>query len=288
MSVSDFSRPTAGKRQGRPRGSLAAKSIAIREAVLDQMTKFEQMTVRQVFYALTVQKIIPKDESGYRSVQRQILNMRRENVLPWEFIADGTRWRSAPECSDSADDVLRETARTYRRNLWRTQRVRIEVWLEKDALASVISPTTHEWGVSLMVSRGQSSDTFIYSAAQEARAAWDVGVETVVYALFDADMSGRIAAEKIREKLSRYSEIPITFDLLAVTDEQIQAWDLPARPAKEKGEPDAVELDAIPPDKLNALVHDAIVQHIDQNAWRLEQIFEAEEREKLLRLVGAT
>lgn len=284
-----FPRPTTGKRRGRPPGSLSSKSIAIRDAVIALMDEFDQMTVRQVFYRLTVDGIVPKDEGGYRSVQRQVLNMRREYLLPWAFIADGTRWRSEPDTWDSTEDALRETARLYRRNLWRSQGVRVEVWLEKDALASVIAGTTHKWGVSLMVSRGQSSDTFVYAAAREAQAAWDdAGIETIVYALYDSDKSGRIAAEKIAEKLQNCSDdAPIEFELLAVTDEQIEAWDLPSRPAKERGEPNAVELDAIPPDKLNTLVHDAIVQHVDEDAWRLEKIVEADEREKLLRLVEA-
>jgi integrase len=61
--------------------------------------------------------------------------------MPWSFIADGTRW--VRETWDTAEDVLRETARTYRRNLWRGQGMRIEIWLEKDALGSLAaSPAT--------------------------------------------------------------------------------------------------------------------------------------------------
>jgi len=283
-------RPSAKKRRGgRPQGSLGAKAQAIRESVVDLQDEYNVMTVRQAFYALTVRGVVEKTEAGYRQVQRQILLMRREGILPWKFIADGTRWVHAPETWNSSDDALREIARTYRRNLWRSQKARLEFWLEKDALASIVSEITYAWGVRLMVSRGQSSETYCYNAAQEAQTAWDqAGVETFLYALYDSDKSGRIAAEKIEEKLQIYSgDAPITFGLLAVTDHQIGLWNLPTRPAKEKGEPDAVELDAIPPDKLQALVDQVVRHHVDADAWSKEQVAEESEREILLKMAGA-
>jgi hypothetical protein len=258
----------------------------IRSAVLALQSDAKQMTVRGVFYALTVRGVVEKTEGGYRQVQRQVLLLRREGLLPWAFIADGTRWVRVPETWDSTEDALQEVARTYRRNLWRSQGVRVEVWLEKDALASLISPVTHRWCVPLMVSRGQSSDTYCYAAAQEARTAWEqAGIETVVFALYDADRSGRSAESKIAEKLREYSRgAPITVELVAVTDNQITAWELPTRPAKENADEIAVELDAIPPTRLTDLVEEAIVSLIDGDAWEKEQVVEASERELLLRV----
>ncbi len=285
--VNPFSGRSARKPAGRPKGSVSKATVAIREAVLALQDEYDEMTVRQAFYALTVRRVIEKKEAGYRQVQRQILAMRREGVLPWEFITDGTRWVHAPETWDSTDDALKQVARTYRRNLWRSQNVRLEFWLEKDALASIVSEITFAWDVRLMVSRGQLSETYCYRAAKEAeRAAREAGVQTFVYLLYDSDKSGRTAAEKIAEKLNTYSDFPIISELLAVTVDQIQTWDLPTRPAKEKGEPDAVELDAIPPNDLKDLVEDAIKSHIDVDAWQIEQQYEASERQILEQMVG--
>jgi hypothetical protein len=243
--VTGLPRPRA-KKSGRP---LAPQTLAIREAIEAMRREQARMTVRGLFYALTVRGVVAKTEHGYRQVQRQALVMRREGLLPWSFVADATRWVREPETWDSVEDALTETAHTYRRNLWRSQGVRLEVWLEKDALAGLISDVTYGWGVRLMVSRGQSSDTYCYAAAQDAKAAWrNAGISTVVYALYDADTSGRDAAEKIHEKLRAYSdEAPIQFELLAVTDDQVWEWDLPTRPAKDKKGGIAVELDAISP-----------------------------------------
>jgi hypothetical protein len=269
--------------------ALAAKTVEIREAVLALQDEYEQMTVRQAFYALTVRGIVPKTEAqGYVPVQKQVLALRRQEFLPWAFIADGTRWVRQPASWDDAEDFLREQSRLFRVNRWRSQRVRLEVWLEKDALASTISPTTYAYGVPLMVSRGQSSDTYCYEAAQEAKHAWqNADVRTCVYTLYDSDRSGKSAAAQIEEKLRRYSDgAPITVEMLAVTDEQIVEWDLPTRPPKKQGDPPAVELDAIPPDRLIALVRDAIVAHIDADAWEKERAIETNERELLKRIMG--
>ena len=282
-----FSRTSAKKSLGRP---LAPQTIAIREAIDDLQYKHDKMTTRGVFYALSVAGIVAKTEAGYRQVQRQTVEMRRKGLLPWSFIRDGSRWAYAPDTFDSTEDALRETARLYRRNLWRSQNVRIEVWLEKDALQGIVSEVRYRWGVRLMVSRGQSSETFAYDAARDAFEAWErEGLETQVYALYDYDRSGQIAAQKVEEKLRRYSETaPIQFNLLGVTEEQINVWNLPTRPAKENAAEIAVELDAIPPDKLIGLVDDAIKSHVDPDAWTKEEAVEASERGILELMAGGS
>jgi hypothetical protein len=60
--------------------------------------------------------------------------VRREALLSWDFITDGTRWQRKPDSWYSAQDYLEAAIRGYRRTLWRSQGVRIEVWLEKTRL----------------------------------------------------------------------------------------------------------------------------------------------------------
>jgi hypothetical protein len=286
--MTGFSGHTTKKSRGRPHGSLGPTATAIRASIDALVEEYDEMTVRQVFYALTVRGIVQKTEAGYRQVQRQVLEMRGGGLLDWEFIADATRWVRNIRMYDRLEDALHQAANSYRRDLWRTQSIRMEFWLEKDALASIVSQVTALWRVDLMVSRGQSSETYCYEAAQAARRAWRLGGhETFVYTLYDADKSGRSAAAQVAKKLTKYSgEAPITVIPLALTDGQIAEWELPSRPAKEKGEPDAVELDAIPPDKLKKLVENTIIEHIDADAWRMAQQVEQSEREIFARLIG--
>jgi hypothetical protein len=283
-----FSGATAKKLSGRPRGRRSERSEEIRAAILDLRREYSVMTVRQVFYQLTVRGVVPKDDvTGYRPVQRHVLELRREGLLSWDFISDATRWQRKPVSFSSYRHALHATARAYRRNLWLSQALRVEVWLEKDALAGVVMEATEKWDVALMVSRGQASDTYCHHAAVAIDAAARTGIRTRLFMLYDADKAGRIAAAKIEEKIHRHSDFDelTRCELLAVTDDQIVDWDLPTRPEKQ-GAGIAVELDAIPPDRLIELVDAAIVGLIDPDAWRMEQAAEKSEREILAMMVN--
>jgi hypothetical protein len=256
--------------------------VAIRDAVHELTGLYERMTVRQVFYQLETQAIVAKTEGGYRQVQQQVLKMRRDGLLSWGFITDGTRWQRKPRSYSNAGDYIDQMARGYRRDLWQEQDVRLEFWLEKDALADVIVDVTAKWDVSLMVSRGQSSATFLHGAARAAEEAFDnERVSTYIYALYDFDAGGDRAYRTVERELPSYApDTPIHVERLAVTEEQIEEWNLPTRPAK-RSDPEAakwgeiaVELDAIDPDRLIGLVEEAITAHVDDHAWELEQQIE--------------
>ena len=282
--------PSATNRGGRP---LAARTHAIRDAIIDLTGRYERMTVRGIFYALASAGIVEKDDTtGYRPVQRQVLALRRENVLPWSFVADGTRWVRQADMFTGPDDALHQVARMYRRDLWRAQSWRVELWLEKDALADLIWPVADRWGVPLCVSRGCPSATFIYNAAADAQRALNDGVRlTRVLALYDHDAGGARAFRTVEKGFADYCPSAMV-ELVALNAEQVDAWQLPTRPAKAK-DPEAkrwgaraVELDAIPPDVLLKTLDDAISALVDEHAWKVAQAVEAEERLVLENLCG--
>jgi hypothetical protein len=166
----------------------------------------------------------------------------------------------------------------------------VEVWIEKDALAGTIYPTVVErWGLRLFVARGFSSITYLHSAAEEILAD---GRPTIVYTLGDFDPSGLCASAKIAEELPRMARgVDVQVERIAVTLDQIRDWDLPTRSVKKKdsrarkfieeyGEI-SVELDAIPPTDLRALVDAAIARHADPVAIMKMRIIEEEERDIL-------
>jgi hypothetical protein len=289
----EFLASTRRKPGGRPKGSVGPKGQAIRTAVLELTERYDRMTVRQVFYQLETAGVVDKTEAGYEQVQRQLVPMRKDGLLPWAFITDGTRWQRKPNSFTDAKDYIEAVSRSYRRDLWQGQGVRIEIWLEKDALADVIVDVTRKWDVPLMVSRGQSSITFLHSAAVEAEAAWESDeAATVVYALYDFDAGGERAFRTIERDLPEFAPAtPFLIQRLGVTEAQISEWSLPTRPPKKSdpqaakwGNKRAVELDAIDPVTLASLVENAIESHVDASAWKIEQVAEAEERKGLLAL----
>jgi hypothetical protein len=248
------------------------------------------MTVRQVFYAATVRGVVEKTERGYRKVQDDLVDMRETGALPYSWLADSTRWMRKPRSYGSMAEALAETARLYRRDLWVDAGQRVEVWLEKDALAGVVYDVTDAFDVPLMVTRGYASLSFLHSAAMAIAAS---GVPSFIYHLGDFDPSGVDAARAVCEKLLKLApQADIIFERLAVTEQQIATMRLPTRPTKESDSRSrgfgaiSVELDAIEAQTLRTLVQAAIERHLP--AYKLEQLqmVEADERRLLRDLVG--
>jgi hypothetical protein len=216
--------------------------------------------------------------------------MRRTGELPYDWLADNTRWQRKPRTFDSVEQALRDTAALYRKNLWADAGSYVEIWLEKDALAGVVYPVTGVYDVPLMVARGYASLSFLYSAAEYIN---DLTVPTFIYHLGDFDPSGVNAGEKIEETLREMApDADITFERIAVTPEQIVDWDLPTRPTKASDTRAksfgaiSVELDAIEPNQLRALVQETLERHLPPEQFEILKAAEESERDIITRLVG--
>jgi hypothetical protein len=261
-----------------------------REALLDIIDTGKPMTVRQVFYQATVHGLVEKAESGYAKVQTDLTVMRRAGELPYDWLADNTRWQRKPRTFDSVEDALKATAAFYRKSLWTDADTYVEIWLEKDALAGVIYPITSMYDVPLMVARGYASLSFLHSAAEYINS---LTVPAYIYHLGDFDPSGVNAGEKIEETLREMApDADITFERIAVTEEQIAEWSLPTRPTKGSdtrsknfGSAISVELDAIEPNQLRQIVQDAIERHLPADQFEILKAAEESERKIISRLV---
>jgi hypothetical protein len=248
------------------------------------------MTVRQVFYQATVRGLIEKTEAGYAKVQTDLVAMRRDGWLPYNWLADNTRWQRKPRTFSNVEDALADTARLYRKALWADADSYVEVWLEKDALSGVVYPVTDAYDVPLMVARGYASLSFLHTAAEYIGT---LDVPAYIYHFGDFDPSGVNAGEKIEETLRDLApDAEIVFERIAVRPEQIDAWGLPTRPTKTsdsraKGFGDiSVELDAIEPGQLRALVQETIEQHLPAEQYEILKVAEASERRLIAGLVG--
>lgn len=274
------------------KGARASKAeMGVRRAalylILDSM---HPMTVRQVFYQATVRGIVDKSESGYVKVQRDLVDMRRNGDLPYDWIADNTRWQRKPTTFTSVSEALNRTARLYRKDLWANAGAYVEVWLEKDALSGVVYPVTESYDVPLMVARGYASLSFLYTAAEYIN---ELNVPAHIYHMGDFDPSGVNAGEKIEETLRDLApSAEIHFERIAVNAIQIKQWSLPTRPTKTsdsraKGFGDiSVELDAIEPGRLRGLVETVIQRHLPPREFSVLKEAERSERELIHGLVG--
>ncbi len=278
MTVLAFKTPRSLKRTRRTKAQMEA----IRDAIFSELEETHPQTVRHVFYRMASLDVVPKQEKlGYQTVKIQLLNMRKDGRLPWAWIADSTRWQRKPRSYGSLEEALKRTAEFYRRDIWRHAEHYVEVWCESDSIASVIMEVTAEYDVPLMVSRGFSSATYLWGAAQYIA---KVGKPVYVYYFGDWDPSGKIIPKVIERELRRHApNAEIHFDRIGITPEQIQDLELPTKPPKtsthSKGfKGGTVEIEAMPVPVLLDLVRGAIEQHIDQRHLQVLKLSEESER----------
>jgi hypothetical protein len=164
--------------------------------------------------------------------------------------------------------------------------------VEKDALAGAVWDVTSDYDVPLMISRGMPSITFLHGSAQEIYRAAQQGKRTFIYQFGDHDPSGVLIPQTIERRLDQMCERldcpPPIVERVALTEEQIEEYSLPTRPTKRDGNRhahkfagDSVELDALPPRTLRAMVRDVIEQHISPEATQKLRVVEDSERELL-------
>jgi len=249
-------------------------------------------TVRSIFYRAVSKGLVSKTESSYRTIQQQLLGMRRNRLLPWSWITDTSRRVWGHRRFKDLKSYAKHVARNYYVDYWAEAPHNVEVWCEKDAMYGVLAPVVvEEYGLNLYVSKGQSSASYLYEASEEMR---EDGRPTVVYILADFDPAGVRIAENIEAGLREHlgDAVPITARRVAVTYEQMldPELDIPTREVK-KSDQDAAEfialygdvsaeLEAIPPHTLREML---------QRHLKTLKLAEEEERkglEQLQDLIG--
>lgn len=274
-----------------PRGRVREESIDLHIAIHSVLTDIAPpMTVRQIYYQLTTRKAVEKTDAGYDRVQRALTDMRRNGSIPYNWIADNSRSFYQASTHQSLATALGEMQQYYRRDLWAGQPVHVEVWLEKRSLVSQLNPVCSEFGVRLYPCGGYSSISFAYEAAMELR---EIDKPIFVYHLSDLDADGAYSSICLERELRDHG-VEFTFRRLALSPEQVPAWGLQAATREQKrttrwgfwvetygAAQQACELDAIHPQQLRQLVHNAITQHIDTYEWEQLRSIEQEEKRSL-------
>jgi hypothetical protein len=278
----------------------------LRQQICEIAAEIAPCTVRQLYYQLVCRSLIEKTEAEYKAVVRLCTELRIAGRLPWNYLTDHTRWVHQVTQHSSMTDALQDTQKFYRRDLWGQQLCHCEVWIEKDALSGVFQQVTEEYGVELYPCRGYPSITYLHSAA--ASLAWQIqrGKYCHLYYFGDLDPTGQDIPRNVSRRLQAFTlnalidhyghsrqtgqtlmRDQLRFRVVAVTQDQVECWNLPGRPTKQtdsraanwSGE--SVELDAIHPDQLRRMTRELIEGCIDPDEWKRAKAVEQAELQTL-------
>jgi hypothetical protein len=278
-----------GSKIGRGR---AQRSLDLIEAMYDIAMKAEPITGRGVGYKLFSANYIPsmiaKIMNG--TVYRLLKEAREEGTIPWEWIVDETRQLEKISSWVNPAAYMRAVARSYRRDFWQQQPVRIEIWSEKGTVRGVLQPVLDEYGVGFRVLHGFGSATVLNEVSQD-----DDGRPLIILYVGDFDPSGMCMSERdIPERLARYGGDHITIKRIALLRSDCTL--LGRRPAfnvsEKKKDPRAPwfrktygqlcwELDAMDPNDLRSRVEQEIKKHIEPVAWERCRVVDLAERESM-------
>lgn len=208
-------------------------------------------SVRNLYYRAVAQGLIEKDSGGkrgnYQLVVARCLAVRKDGRLGWDQLVDESREAHEIDHWDNSDKSPQEVmlrslnawVSEWRVNPWREKTIIAEVWVESRSLAQALQPLCSALDVDLVPLGGQPSWAFIYGRTGKIR---ERGVATHILCLTDYDKSGLEISENARDKADYFNEgwPELSFERIAITPEQIDAYNLPT------GKPNAKSLKTAP------------------------------------------
>lgn len=271
--------------------ALHRKTQALIEAAAAALGS-QPMTVRQVFYQLVSGHVIKNTQAEYKRVSRALVDARCRGTIPWEWIEDRLRRPRRVSMWKGLDDFTETAIVAYRRDVWATQPVYLEVWVEKDALSGIFEEILSRYGVTLNVGRGYDGWDSIRNAAGRF-SVYDRRSRDVLY-FGDFDPSGEDMVRSLGKRLAHFG-CDATITKCAITPDDIDRYSLPPDPTKSTDTRSAafvarhgdvaVELDALPVDVLGERIESEVSSRMDLRALKRVQRAEQKDRTRLEELL---
>ncbi len=262
--------------------ALAIVQIA-NEICADYARQGYDLTLRQLYYQFVARDLIPNNQKSYNSLGGYVDRARRAGLLDWNYIVDRTRNLMGNRTYDSPAELVESVSDKFFVDLWQDQDYRIEVWVEKEALAGVIQRAAGLRGVNYFSCRGYVSQSEMHAAAQRHLMYERNGQVVIVVHLGDHDPSGKDMTRDIQDRLHFFGANSQVVRI-ALNIDQIERYNPPPNPAKitdsradkyirEFGQL-SWELDALDP----ATLSDLITEEIDQ--YRFLDYYREREQEQ--------
>jgi hypothetical protein len=237
------------------------------------------LTLRQLFYQTVARGLLENTFQQYKRLGTIIRNARDAGLIDWDAIEDRTREVNTHPFWDNPAGIISSAAESYREDLWRGQKYRPEVWIEKDALLGVIEAVCTELRVPYFAHRGNNSQTLQYQAGKRFARYLDLGLIPLVLHLADHDPNGIDMTRDNIERLALYARTNIEVRRIALNMDQVRRYSPPPSFVKEDdtrtggyrqrfGTDECWELDALSPTVIADLIRSEVEGLIDQRKWR--------------------
>lgn len=255
------------------------------EIITDYQQQGYMLTLRQLYYQLVSRDIIPNLERSYKNLSSLVTDARMAGLLDWDAIEDRGRLPRAQSDYKDISEVVEAAFYSYRLPRWKGQFSYVELWVEKDALAGVLSPIARKWHITLAVNKGYSSASAMKRAADRFRNQYQQG--HLLY-LGDHDPSGEDMVRDIRDRLAVFEAPDVEVVKVALNMDQIRKYKPPPNPAKitdprakdyiKKYGHESWEVDALTPTVLTALIEKQISSLV--NKTTMDQVIQQEKIDK--------
>jgi hypothetical protein len=253
---------------------MAQASRDLIETMHGIIEAIQPVTGRGVGYKLFTAGLIERMSTNEMQKVYRLLRIARERGdIPWEWIVDETRELERVPTWDNPEQYAHAVARSYRRDFWNQQPVRVEVWSEKGTIRGVLQPVLDEYAVGFRVMHGFTSATAVNDVAQD-----DDGRELIVLYVGDFDPSGMYMSEiDLPGRLESYGGTHVDIRRIALTKPQTRG--LPSFRATDKRRDPRYswfvkrygkrcwEIDAMDPNDLRNCVEQEIMRRIEWEAW---------------------
>lgn len=241
------------------------------EICADYRRQGYDLTLRQLYYQFVSRDLIPNNDRSYKRLGSIVSDGRLAGLIDWDYIVDRGRNLYGTPHRDDPGQTIRIASYTHRLDKWEGQPNRVEVWVEKEALASVISRAASSRDVDYLACKGYMSQSEMWAAGQRYLGYARAGQSVTVLHLGDHDPSGIDMTRDICDRLGEFTrgEVDLTVRRIALTRAQVDQYQPPPNPAKitdsravdyvRRHGDESWELDALAPPVLVALIN----QHID-------------------------
>lgn len=250
------------------------------------------LTLRQLYYQFVARGLLDNTQREYKRLGSVVNDGRLAGLIDWDAVEDRTRHVTRVNTWEAPHKIVETAAHAYREDLWASQENRVEVWIEKEALAGVFERVCKELRLPYLSCRGYVSQSEMWRSAMRFQEEENA---TIVLHFGDHDPSGIDMTRDIRDRLNDTFGAYVDVRRLALNMDQIERYRPPPNPTKltdarstsyvrEYGN-QSWELDALDPSVLTALVRDEVNEVLDMKAWRKAERHEEAGRKSLRAVV---